>query len=183
MGQYLALGLAYKIFIPLETVRKYDISEDVLRKEIQRDLYFNMNLYEADETETNLVFMIKDDIFDEGLISFLEAVYPHLYDDAREQDGYAAVLDQLCSTPCDEWIDFAREKSNFAFQMDDYAEPRYIRTPVDVCLRFRTLFFYVGYGKIITEGLHDFMDFFKFCFQETFKEHPIAKAVQINIIG
>lgn len=71
--------------------------------------------------------------------------------------------------------------------MSDYAEPRYIRMSIDfrpdVCLQFRCLIFYLGDGKIITEGINDFTDFFKFCLHETFKEHPIVKAVQINIIG
>ena len=187
MGQFLALGLAYEIIAPLDPLRKYDISIESLRQEIQQSLYYDMDLYETEEIEKSLVFTIKDNVFNEGLIPFLETVYPHLYDNPDGRDGYAAVLDRLRSTPCGEWIDFAQDKENFAFQMDDYIEPRYIEMPIDfrpeVRLRFGTLIFYVGYGKIITEGMHDFMDFFKFCFQEAFKDHPIAKAVQVNITG
>jgi len=71
--------------------------------------------------------------------------------------------------------------------MDDYAEPQFLEIqksvgPV-VRLQFDCLLLYHGYGKVITEGLSDFTNFFKFCFHETFPKHPIAKAVKIYVTG
>ena len=186
MGQFLALGLTRKIFTPLENLRKNNVTTKDLQQEIQRTLYLDMNLYDEEEADAYLVFTLKDHVLETGLIPFLEAIYPLVCKDPEER-GYPALLKQLHATSPAEWMDAARAKRNYAFQMDEYAEPRFIRIPKgyyqDIQLRFHCVILHHGYGKIITEGIYDFTNFFNHCIHETFKDHPLAKSVQVYITG
>ena len=186
MGQYLAMGLAHKIITPLDDLRKKKISNEEVRQEIENTLLFDLELYDETETDNHLLFTLKNQVLETDLIPFLEALYPMIYNE-RDKEGYYDLLKQLRSTPSTEWLDLAHEKSNAALRFDRYAEPRYIEFSKDfrpsICLNFHCLMLYLGYGKIITEGIHDFTDFFKHCIHETFKEYPIVKSIQIYITG
>ena len=186
MGQYMAMGLAYKIITPLDDLRKKKISNEELRREIENSLLFDLELYDETETDEYLLFTLKNQVLETNLIPFLEALYPMIYKE-RDEGEYHDLLKQLHSMPSAEWLDLAREKSNAAFRFDKYAEPRYISFLKDfrpsIRLDFNCVMLYLGYGKIITEGIYDFMDFFKHYIHETFKEHPIVKSVQVYITG
>jgi len=186
MGQFLAMGFAHEIATSLNDLRKKEISNKELRQEIEQTLLFDLNLYDETETDGYLSFTLKDQVLETDLIPFLEAIYPMLYDKENEEE-YHKLLKQLHSTPSTEWLDLAQEKSNAAFQFDTYAEPRYVRAPNNffqsIRLDFECVMLYLGYGKISTEGINDFLDFFKRCIHETFKEYPIVKAIHIYVTG
>ena len=186
MGQYMAMGLAYKMTTPLDDLHKKKISNEELRQEIENTLLFDLNLYDETETDKYLLFTLKNQVLETELIPFLEVLFPKVYDKRNEGD-YDNLLKQLRSTPTTKWIDLAREKRFMAFRYDTYAESRYIRFSKAflpcICLDFNCVMLYLGYGKIITEGIYDFMDFFKHCIHETFKEHPIVKSIQVYITG
>ena len=189
MGQHLAIGLAYKIFATPER-NNQTVSLEEVREEMERSLRYDMNLFEAEEGEKLQVFTLKSEQIKEGLLPFLESFYPKIYIEpevAKDEQGYLRALETLRSTPFEQWVNFAREKSNFAFQMDDHAELQFLDIQKtfrpEVRLRFHCLLLYLGNGKVITEGVSDFVNFFKYCVHETFSEHPIAKAIKIYITG
>ena len=186
MGQYVAMGLAYEMRIYLDDMRRKKISKEELRQEIEKSLLFDMNLYDETETSEYLLFTLKEQVLETGLIPFLEAIYPVIYD-KRNNGSYHDVLKQLRSTPSAKWIDLAQNGGSTAFQFDKYAEPCCIRFSKDfclsICLKFNHIMLYLGDGKIITEGINDFTDFFKYCIHETFKEHPVVKSIQVYITG
>ena len=193
MGQFLAIGLPYKIFVTPERTYNRTVSLEDVREEMERSQRYDMNLFDGEEgDESRHVFTLKHEVLKEGLLPFLESFYPSIYGEPREErpgfpQGYSQALETLRSMPFEQWLDFARKKRNYAFQMDNYAEPQCLEIqksvrPV-VRLQFHCLLLYMGYGKIITEGLDDFTDFFKFCIHETFSEHPIVKAIKIYITG
>lgn len=191
MGQHLAIGFPYQIFVTPEKTYNQTVSLEEVREEMERSLYYDMGLFKAEEGEKTQVFTLKNQPLKDGLLPFLESFYPTIYekehvkpDDDRE---YPFVLETLRTTPFEQWLDFARGKSNYAFQLGTHTSLKYMRIqksfqPV-VCLRLDCLSLYVGYGKIITEGINDFTKFFKFCLHEAFSEHPIVKAIDIYIAG
>ena len=187
MGQFLAMGLAHKIIISLDDLRTKKISNKELQKKIETDLFFDLNLYEEFETDKNVLFILKNQVLEKELIPFLEKLYPIVYR-KDEDNNYLDLLQQLRTTPTTQWIDLAERKSNYAFQYDVYGESQYIRFlekdfhPA-LCVDFTDIMLYCGYGKIVTEGINDFLSFFKYCINETFREHPIAKSIHIYITG
>jgi len=187
MGQFLAMGLTHKIIMPLDDIRKRKISNEELRQKIERSLLFDLNLYDETETDKNLLFTLKNQVLEKDLIPFLEVLYPLVYKE-DEADEYLDLLQQLRSTPAMNRVNLAEEKNNYAFRYDVYGESQYIRflekdfRPT-IRVDFTNFMLYSGYGKIVTEGINDFLIFFKYCMIETFKEYPIAKSMQIYITG
>jgi len=187
MGQFLALGLMNEMIISRDDLKKKKISKKELRQEIEKNLLFDLKLY--DETETDdgyLLLTLKNEVLEKDLIPFLEAIYPKIFEDNDKY--YLDILKRLRSTPSSEWVDMAKEKGNYAFRYDNYGESSYIRFSTkdfrpSICVNFKSLMLYLGHGKISTEGIEDFLDFYKFCIHETFKEYPIVKSIRVYITG
>ncbi len=190
MGQYLAIGLPYRIVAFLETSSRYDVSLEDVCNEMRRVHYYDMNLFAGEVSDhSRFVFTLKDEPLKDGLVPFLEDFYPKIYPATcrTEEREYPQAIETLRNMPFEQWLDFARAKENYAFQMDDAAAISYLEIQKDfrptVELRFECLLFYLGYGKVITEGLGDFERFFKHCFHEAFAQHPLAKAIKIYRTG
>ena len=189
MGQFLAIGLPYKIIAIPERANKPVTLEDV-RAEMERSLHYDMNLYDGEEGEKSHILTLKNEPLKEGLLPFLESFYPKIYakmESRQSEDSRDSVkaLETLRSIPFEQWIDFASDKSNYAFQMSECSGLKNLEIQKDfrprVQLRLDCIILYHGSGKIITEGIGDFTTFFKFCMQEAFAEHPIVKAVEIYV--
>jgi hypothetical protein len=184
MGQYLAIGLMHKIFASCEEMTEEKITPDELRQEMQESLYYDMSIYDEEMTKDDLVYTLKEDVFKDGLIPFLKVFYPAINPKEKE---YLETLERLQSTAFDQWLDLANKKSEFLFQIDKYAEPEYVRFSKkfqpEIELNFDCILLHIGYGKISSEGIYDFTTFFKYCLNETFKEHTIAKALRFYITG
>ena len=184
MGQYLAIGLTHEIITSREELDRKKVSKEELRQEIENTLLFDIKLYDEREEGKNLLFTLKNQVYEEGLIPFLEVLYPNVY---KEKGDYFGLLEQLRSTPSTKWIELAKKKSETAFRFDNYAESGYINFSKpflpSICLNYKCLMLYYGSGKIMTEGIDDFLHFFKHCIHETFKDHPIVKSIQIYITG
>ena len=185
MGQHLAIGFPYQIFVTPERMHNQTVSLEEVRGEMERTLYYDMKLFEAEESEKAQVFTLKNEPLKEGLLPFLESFYPKIY--SADDEEYPIVLETLRSTPFEQWLEFARCKSNYAFQLDTHVSQIYLTIQKDfrpkVCLRLDCLSLYVGSGKIFAEAIGDFTRFFKLCVHEAFSEHPIAKAVGIYVAG
>ena len=187
MGQFLALGLMNEMIISRDDLKKKKISKKELRQEIEKNLLFDLKLY--DETETDdgyLLLTLKNEVLEKDLIPFLEAIYPKIFEDNDKY--YLDILKRLRSTPSSEWLDLAKEKSNYAFRFDEYGEASYITfLEKDFCpsirIKFNSLMLFLGDGKILTEGIEEFLRFYKYCIHETFKEHQIVKSVRVYITG
>jgi hypothetical protein len=122
----------------------------------------------------------------EGLIPFLEVFYPVIQPDDKKE--YTKILKILQSTAPDDWIEYAEERTGEPFfSMDDYAESGYIELKKafrpSVRVSFKFIMLIMGYGKIITEGMEDFFEIFKYCINGTFKDYPIAKSINAYITG
>ena len=121
MGRFLAIGLPYKIFVSPERTYNQTVSLDDVREEMERSERYDMNLFEGEEKgESRHVFTLKHEVLQEGLLPFLDSFYPTIYGKPREErpgfpQGYSQALEALRSTPFEQWLDFARKKSNYAF--------------------------------------------------------------------
>ena len=186
MGQNLAIGLAYEMRVPLSELRQGNISKKELRQEMEQSLLFDMSLYEASQAKKMLFFTLKNQVLETDLIPFLEAFYPMVYQGSDDEEC-KEVLKKLRSLPVSEWLDMAEEADLTPFQYDRYAESQYITFSKafqpEILVDCEYLMLYYGNGKIITEGIDDFLHLFKQCIHATFHSHPIAKSMQVYISG
>jgi len=183
MGQFLAIGIPYQIFVSPERAYK-PITLDDVRTEMERSLLYDLSLYEAKTDGTTHIFTLKLEPLFEGLLPFLEAFYPAIHPNEEKSD-WQEVLEKLRNTPFEQWLEMASNKSYCAFQLDKHSGSKYLELQIDfrptVRIRLDCIILHLGYGKVITEGIGDFTRFFKYCFREAFAEHPLAKAVEIYV--
>ena len=186
MGQFLVMGLAHEIKVSRKRMNEKKILKEELRQEIEKSLFFDLNQYDEKETDDILMFSLKKQVMETDLIPFLEVLFEKVYANKGGGDS-DEMLKELRSTSYTEWLDLADEKKYYSFQIDPYAEPRYIGIPKPfyprIDINFNCIMLYYGDGKIATEGIDAFLDFFKYCLCEAFKEHPIAKSMLIYITG
>ena len=181
------MGLMHEIVVSRDDLNKKKISNKELRQEIENSLLFDLKLYDETEEDKYLLFTLKEKVLETDLIPFLEVLFPKIYD-KRYEGIYLDLLKQLRSMPSSEWLNLAEKKSSYAFRLDKYGESCYIRFSEkdfqpSIRLNFNSLMLYLGEGKISTEGIDDFLHFFKYCIHETFKEYPIVKSFRIYITG
>ena len=186
MGRYLAIGLVHRISVSLEDMRKHDVSSEEIRHQITQDYSIDLDLYDVDgEEATNktMEFYLPVLTFEKGLIPFLEAFYPVVCQ-RREHDEYQTVLNLLRTTPTESWLELANKKAYSVFQKDE-TNPHFLTLSKPfqpgVRIRFARIILYMGYGKVITEGIDDFTQLFSHFMRETFRDHPIAGAVQVYL--
>jgi hypothetical protein len=187
MGQFIAIGLMYDAVVSRKEMDKGHITVEELRNEMQQSLSYDMTFYDEEITDEYIVYTLKDDVMKEGLIPFLEVFYPVIQPDEKKEE-YTKILKILKSTALDEWFEYAEVRTaEPVFIMDEYAQSRNIHFKKDfgpsVRVSFDFIMLKVGYGKIITEGVYDFFDIFKYCISETFKDYPIAKSISAYITG
>ena len=180
------MGLAHEIKVSRKRMKEKTILKEEVRQEIEKSLFFDLNQYDETETKDFLKFTLKKQVMETDLIPFLEVLFEKVYDSKGNGES-DELLEELRSTSYNEWLHLANEKKYTCFQIDLYAEPRYIEFSKpfhpDISVDFNCIMLYYGYGKIVTEGIDDFLDFFKYCLCEAFKKHPIAKSMLIYITG
>jgi hypothetical protein len=190
MGQYLAIGIMTSVFSSLAEMEKQKVSRKDLRKEMQRSRHFDLNIFDETETKEDVTFLLKDSILESDLVPFLEVFYPKLYPDdsgnREERKECKEIIKKLKSIPSTEYIDLAKQKKYCSFQWDKYAELDYLRIQKDFQPTIQLAsgnILLCSEGKIITEGIYGLTSFCQDCIHESFKDHPIAKAVKIYITG
>ncbi|MDR3228060.1 MAG: hypothetical protein LBT53_01415 [Puniceicoccales bacterium] len=184
MGRNLAIGLTYQAIASHKEMTEQKVSVDELRQAMQETLRYDMSIYDEETVGDRVLFTLKDAVFKEGLLPFLEAFYPAI---RADKDEYPPTLKRLQSTPSAQWFDIAKKGEECLFQFDEYAESdnvwfqKNLRTYIR--LRYNCILLYLGHGKIITEGMNDFTTFFKDCLHATFKDHAIARALRFYVTG
>ena len=75
MGQYLAIGLPYQIFVAPEQTYHQTVSLEDVREEMERSQRYDMTLFDGEEKgESRHVFTLKHEVLQEGLLPFLESL-------------------------------------------------------------------------------------------------------------
>jgi hypothetical protein len=185
MGQDLAIGLVTVASISKSELEKGKISQQELIAEMEKQLLFAPALYEALETESQLRYVLRQEIFEAQLLPLLEEMYPHLYGE-RRRDTYERVLQMLRETVPAEWMAAADAKGSEAYQEDHYGEQDYLYFDKPfrpyVSIGYRSIILSVE-GKTYMEIRGRQFRFFKHCMTQTFGSHPLAGALRVYITG
>ena len=183
MGQYLSIGLVTECGCSKKKLEQQNVTQEELIDGMKNKLHFDPTIYNLSEVNDNYLFTLKPDVLEQQLIPFLEKLYPLLYPDSSD---YQSTLDALKKTPPAEWLNFAEEKREEAFQIDEYGQNEYFR--FDKPFRpsasiFSTSIMLAAEGKIMMEESGMLFNVFRYCLQQTFINFPIAGAIRIYITG
>lgn len=183
MGQFLAIGLVTKWLIEKEELQEYNISKEMLIKNMKEQIHFDDTIYELSEQESYYILTLKPAILENQLLDFLREFYPVLY---INRDSYTRTIKMLENSPPNKWSELSKEESNEEFQFDKYPKSEYIHFDINfrptIKLDSESIILSVA-GKIFMETYGEQFHFFKFCIQKTFEKYLIAKAIRVYITG
>ncbi len=183
MGIFLSIGIATKVVVWEKKVQQAKLNFVQLQAEMIKQTYFEPDLYDIIKNDDFYVFRIKNSVLKQELIPLLEKIYPLLY---NNDNYYNSVIETLKQKPVEKWLEWARDKSEEAFQFDAHAEGDSIKADelsssyIDISYDMLLLSME---GKIIMESYGRQFNFFKYSVIEAFKEYSLAKAIRIYITG
>ncbi len=180
MGQFLAIGLATQIGVKKSEVDKAQLSIEQLQERMKQELHYVPEIYIVSAHDDVYHFRLKDDIFHTQLLPFLQTIYPLLY---KKTAYYDNVRQELNTLPPSEWLQWAKGKSEEAFQFDTYGMWDYVeKHHVKVRISYECLLLSME-GKIVMEECGRQFNFLKYTMMQTFRQFSLAGALRIYITG
>lgn len=180
MGQFLGIGIATDATVAKKEIERAGIDPRQLEELMRRQLRFVPEIYRRCDTDDYYAFELQSDIFHRQLVPLLETLYPLLYD---KPAYYQSVQQKLAALSPEEWIEWAKEKPEEAFQADEYGMSEWLGESFH---RARVNYSHILLsieGKIAMEVFGRQFRFFKYTMMNTFKEFPLAGALRVYITG
>ncbi len=180
MGQFLAIGLATHIGVKKPDVDKAQLTIEQLQEKMKHELHYVPEIYVVSDQNAVYSLRLNDDIVQTQLLPFLHAIYPLLY---PRTASYDTILHTLHTLPPSEWLQWAKGKSEEAFQYDPYGmgdsvEANHVR----IRLSYECLLLSME-GKIVMEEFGRQFNFLTYTMMRTFRKFSIAGALRIYITG
>lgn len=180
MGQFLAIGLVTEIAISKKDVESAKLTKEQLLQEMTSQIHFLPEIYNINESDKYFNFNLLDKILYSQLIPFLEKFYPKIY---SKEDYYKSIIESLKNKPNSEWLEWAKEKPEEAFQFDEYGTRDYLTIKYDnIAINYDAILLSME-GKIGMEVYGRQFNFFKYCMIQAFNEFSLASALRIYITG
>ncbi len=178
MGQFLAIGLTTNVGVSKkDTVA---ISSEQLLELMKTQLHFVPEIYDFVDENDAYSFSLKDEILSSQLIPLLSAVYPHLY---RIPGYYEPVLKKLQELPPSEWLKWAKDKPEEAFQFDPYGMYDYLRMNNSTIPVYYKCLMLSAEGKIVMEEYGRQFLFLKYTMTQAFQAFSLAGSLRLYITG
>lgn len=191
MGQYLAVGLVTEVLVFLprgEAPPKVPMTEEALRQRVSKFLPA-LDIYEPSSTDDEALYQLqlRSSVWQGGLLSLLEDIYPHLDPGQHGAEEHKEVLELLRETDPGTWLDLARERDHRflcfgaeqpfpEFDSDDEWPRRRVQIHFEIVRLFLE-------GKVLAEEYRKSFRFFQHCMQVTFARHELAKALVVYFSG
>lgn len=177
MGQYLATGLTVSLLVKKD-------NKDVELSQINAAIssLYPLELFTEKDQEQYFCWYVNPSLLEDRFSEFIRA-YLTLYRDSSEKiDKLITALDS--SQSIDEMVTMAQNKSFYNFQWDEYGHPFYIPLPFGRRLELlHTDIILTMDGKIVTEGINQFLALTTSCLRQTFAQYPAAAVLNAYLTG
>ncbi|MCM3593468.1 hypothetical protein M4D58_22870 [Brevibacillus borstelensis] len=175
MGQYLQAGICHQIVIRKREFADV-ITTDQLCEELNKEI--DISLFDFEETDEHVRFVIKEEIVLEQLHDFMEHQFS-LYNQGYA-DEFATVLSEISKKKSlTDIIELAKEKKSRFFQESDVLQHFTVFSWKRVGVKVSLLTFFVE-GKILMECYNDFLRYVEKLVHSNSK-HAIAGAFRAFI--
>ena len=128
MGQYLAIGLTYRLRVSKKAILKAGVDTTKLVDLMKNQIAFMPELYDVKETKDLCEFTLKDEVLQAPLIPFLEDFYADYYE-GRYSSAARAVIEQLRGQDLAARLKSAEERDHQMWQMSTFGCAESVDTP------------------------------------------------------
>lgn len=179
MGQYLQMGIGYRMEIDKKRLDKLGVTLEKLVIELNK--HFDMSLYDFNETHNEIIFEIKEFVVLEQLQEFMKFQYSLYSQEKPYVDCFKLATEMIRElSSLQEIVEVAEEGRIPCFQSskvtDEIKVSAWDWLKVDI-----SLFVLFVEGKIFMEGYNSFLRYIENNVRETSKEWTIAGAFKCFI--
>lgn len=178
MGQYLQMGICYRMKIDKNRLDKLGISLEKLTNELNKHL--DVSLYDLNETQDEIIFEIKESVL-EQLQEFMRIQYSMYPQEQPYMDCYKSAVEIIGGlSSIQEIIQVAEEKNFPCFQSSKVTDE--IAVSAWDCLRVDiSLFVFFVEGKIFIEGYNSFLKYIENNVRKSSERWSLAGAFKCYI--
>lgn len=178
MGQYLQMGICYRMEIDKKRLNKLGVTFEKLANELNKG--FDLSLYDLNETQDEIIFEIKESVLEQlqEFMKFQYSLYPQekpyidCFKSASEMIGELSSLKEL--------VELAEDGGFPCFQSNKIVDEIKVSAWESLEINNFMLVFFVE-GKIFMEGYDSFLGFIENNVRESSKGWSIAGAFKCFI--
>lgn len=178
MGQYLQMGICYRLEVDKKRLDKLEVTLERLIKELNKHL--DITLYEINETHEEVIFEIKESVVLElqGFMEFQYSMYPQ---EQQYIDCFKSAVETIGGLSSFQEIVQVAEEGNFpCFQSNVIIDEIKISAWNWLEIEISMFVFFVE-GKIFMEGYNFFLRYIENNVRESSREWGIAGAFRCYI--
>lgn len=179
MGQYLQMGICYRLEVDKKRLDKLEFTLEGLINELNKHL--DITLYEINETHEEVIFEIKETVALEQLQEFMQyqySMYPQEQWDTDCFESASVMIAELSSLK--ELVELAEEGRFPCFQSNIITDEVKVSAWDSLRVEFSMLVFFIE-GKIYMEGYGAFLKYIENNIRESSKKWKIAGAFKCFI--
>jgi hypothetical protein len=176
MGQYLTTSLLTRFSITKSDLESFPINNI---KQIQNK-FINTedDLFSIEETESNIIFRVKDNILLNELVVFLKVFYKDLHGTDAECQEIISTLDN--DHDVQKWLTLANNKSFEKFQTDNFGYSILYDGWKKLRINHSSIMLVLE-GKIMMETYGKQFSFFEKLIRKTYSDFNISKLIKVGI--
>lgn len=179
MGQYLQMGICYRIEVDKKRLNKLGVTFEKLTNELNKHL--DLSLFVLNETKDEIIFVIKEPVILEQLQNFMQFQYSMYPQEQPYTDCFKSAVETVGGLSSFQEIIQVAEEGNFpCFQSNVITDEIKISAWNWLEIEISMFVFFVE-GKIFMEGYNSFLKYIESNVRESSKEWTIAGAFKCYI--
>lgn len=179
MGQYLQMGICYRLEIDKKRLDKIGVTFEKLSNELNK--HFDLSLYDSSETQNEIIFEIKESIVFEQLQEFMQFQYSLYSQEKPYIDCFKSVVRNIDELSSFQEIVQVAEEGNFpCFQSNIIIDEIKISAWDWLEIEISMLVLFVD-GKIFMEGYNSLLGYIENNVRESSSKWGIAGAFKCFI--
>lgn len=179
MGQYLQMGICYQMEVDKKRLEKLEITLERLIKELNKD--FDLSLYDLNENQDEIIFVIKESVVLEQLQKIMQYQYSMYLQEQWDTDCFESASEMIGRlSSIQEIAELAEEKRFPCFQLNTVSKEVRVSHWNSLRVKFSMWVFFVE-GKIYMECYDNFLRYIENNIRESSKKWEIAGAFKCYI--
>jgi len=179
MGQYLQMGICYRIKVDKKRLDKLGVTFEKLKNELNK--HFDLSLYDLNETQDEIIFGLKESVVLEQLQEFMQFQYLMYPQEQPYIDCFKSAIEIIGElSSLQEIVEVAEEKKFSCFQSNTITDVVKVSSWNSLSVGISMLVFFVE-GKILMEGYNSFLRFIENNIRESGKKWSITGAFRCFI--
>jgi hypothetical protein len=180
MAQYMSIALKATIVVTKKKIASNNISEETAKEIVGEK--FNLNLYDASETDHFLLWKLKQELLSQEIVPFLENVFKFYYN--QEEANYRTLIGEIRSRKdYDSLFKLAKNMEYEHFELDNtkFEKVQIPKMAKHIQLDYNYFRLFKG-EKLRMDNLDKVMLFLNNTLRKTFSEFQLSQALDIYIL-